>query len=316
MKNLFYYGLVVVLTLSVFLSELNAQRGPINHLILVEGGNFDECGQPIRHDDVITVTLRKSIKLNPTLDEVELALTCPNFRVRLKSKNENKVIGLSAPVQGWTLSNVEAPCNSPTPTYLIFEASVDITIDMAPICSVEPINSSRPDPYSQQIVYELVEADPNESGSYDLYHIENFECAMYFFTYACFEHEPNLGTSAEMCTTCEGYEGGGNSNLIGNSNPGSPNNTLGVWQNNTKQNVYPNPFKNVLNWTFSLMKEGEVSIAIYSLDQRQLLERRFNAPAGASTLEVSTTELPAGVYLARIWDGIQFHSIKLIKTTD
>ncbi|MEO0877717.1 MAG: T9SS type A sorting domain-containing protein, partial [Bacteroidota bacterium] len=121
---------------------------------------------------------------------------------------------------------------------------------------------------------------------------------------------------AEMCTTCEGYEGGGNSNLIGNSNPGSPNNTLGVWQNNTKQNVYPNPFKNVLNWTFSVMKEGEVSIAIYSLDQRQLLERRFNAPAGASTLEVSTTELPAGVYLARIWDGIQFHSIKLIKTTD
>lgn len=81
-------------------------------------------------------------------------------------------------------------------------------------------------------------------------------------------------------------------------------------------NVYPNPFNNHLNFSFSLNRPGDISIALYNLNGT-MVSRIFegkNYPAGSHSIDWQTTEIPASLYVLILKvDGQVVSSRKVVK---
>ncbi len=81
-------------------------------------------------------------------------------------------------------------------------------------------------------------------------------------------------------------------------------------------NVYPNPFDNYLNFSFTLNKPGDVSIALYNLNGTMVsrIFERKNYPSGLHSIDLQTSEIPASLYVLILKvDGQVLSSTKVVK---
>jgi len=80
--------------------------------------------------------------------------------------------------------------------------------------------------------------------------------------------------------------------------------------------AYPNPFNNVTQLSFSLIKSGVVDLAIYDLAGRRIagvLDGQMSA--GVHTVAFDATDLASGMYIARLstTEGTSKHKLTLVK---
>lgn len=76
--------------------------------------------------------------------------------------------------------------------------------------------------------------------------------------------------------------------------------------------VYPNPFTSTLNIKVRSINEKLV-FSIVDLQGRIVLERRIDATSGKQEFEIPTSELPKGIYIAKLMSNNSVFSIKIIK---
>lgn len=252
----------------------------------------------------------------------------------------------NGPWINWTLyTPAESLDCQATGNYAIYRADVSIKVDLTTICSIGG-GHLPPDPLYQDVRYEIIEAEPNEFGEYELYPEHNLACAINLFSLECFDHhhgEEDVpggpdgpgGTGgggrssghdeleeihflSTLTTTCEGYgiegESTGEGSLISNPNGHTDRIHRNDKSVSNHNEFYPNPFKNAFSWNCHTDIPTEVSINVYSLDQRLLIDRTYQHPGGKATFEVPASGLVPGIYLVRTWDGKHYQTTKLLKT--
>jgi hypothetical protein len=74
-------------------------------------------------------------------------------------------------------------------------------------------------------------------------------------------------------------------------------------------NIYPNPAQDMLNIDFGT-EQVNAMIHLYSIDGKLLRSIKANS---SSTLQLSTTDLTAGVYFVRIQNGTESSNHKFVK---
>jgi agmatine/peptidylarginine deiminase len=78
--------------------------------------------------------------------------------------------------------------------------------------------------------------------------------------------------------------------------------------------VYPNPFKDELNFSFEIMHAGEVNFEMYDRTGKLVYKKLENLPAGNQSLRLNTSglDLSPGLYIYRIRTGTQMTTGKVI----
>ena len=78
--------------------------------------------------------------------------------------------------------------------------------------------------------------------------------------------------------------------------------------------VYPNPTTSECNVIFDLSKNGDVSIGIYNLSGRRVMNEEFkNKVSGGQNIQLNVDELPRGTYIIQMTSGSQKLTKKLLK---
>ncbi len=81
-------------------------------------------------------------------------------------------------------------------------------------------------------------------------------------------------------------------------------------------NVYPNPFRNILNVNLNIKNSEEVNIILYDISGHAIFETgKLTYPAGQHTIymDKSIVGLPTGVYIIKVMSQTNAESFKIIK---
>jgi hypothetical protein len=62
-------------------------------------------------------------------------------------------------------------------------------------------------------------------------------------------------------------------------------------------NAYPNPTQGKLNVSLNSDEEGQVSVALFDLTGRKIIEQNWFAYVGSNAIELSLDALPTGSYV-------------------
>ena len=200
--TLLSFQVVFFLVHFTFIAQAQSSSG-CTHLIITDESlqsGLGSCDSPFMDGDVLELIIRKAIDL-----DIPSMPTCPQMRILAREVTTQSVIGVSDPITNWTSDNSESRC--PCEADVFLKSKVNIELDFSIACEEHPINGEPTIEEGEiQVVYEIVEATPNEFGQYPLYHLNNQGCYDYFFSEGCFSHdEGNYNTTSSWCFTCEPY---------------------------------------------------------------------------------------------------------------
>ncbi|MGL4631201.1 MAG: glycoside hydrolase family 9 protein [Leadbetterella sp.] len=83
-------------------------------------------------------------------------------------------------------------------------------------------------------------------------------------------------------------------------------------RHNEKLQVFPNPTTGKLDLIIPFEKSSNVNLEVISVDGRSMLQSNFKLKTSNGKHTVLLKSLPAGIYMLRVSDGIDFHSERVI----
>jgi len=92
------------------------------------------------------------------------------------------------------------------------------------------------------------------------------------------------------------------------------NNLDSIFLKNLALNAFPNPFKNVLNVQFNILKADQVEVQIYDINGLQVYRNYAgNLQEGFYSLPVSGLRITSGVYILKLMCGNHVATLKVIR---
>lgn len=77
--------------------------------------------------------------------------------------------------------------------------------------------------------------------------------------------------------------------------------------------VNPNPFNDVLKVSVNFTKESTISLELYNTNGRRVYSNEQSVSAGPQQISIPSANLPQGVYLLKVNNGIKAENFKLVK---
>lgn len=76
--------------------------------------------------------------------------------------------------------------------------------------------------------------------------------------------------------------------------------------------LYPNPAQNKINIAYQAINSSSVSVDIYDLSGKLIMNQQFNSQAGQTNLELDLYKIQNGSYIVRLTDGQKQYQTKLV----
>lgn len=89
--------------------------------------------------------------------------------------------------------------------------------------------------------------------------------------------------------------------------------SLGVKESNiTDVSIWPNPVKDILNYSFKPSNQGDVNISLIDVQGRTLINQQLNGSQSIISGQIQTENLPNGVYILNITQGNVTYNKKVV----
>jgi hypothetical protein len=78
-------------------------------------------------------------------------------------------------------------------------------------------------------------------------------------------------------------------------------------------NIYPNPAQTKFNLELEGLSAGELIINLYNLNGELIKQHNTQTPGGSNMITMSLLDLPAGMYIVRVYNGEVVRTQKIVK---
>lgn len=305
---------LLLLCFFVSIDFVHGQRSPGHHLILTDDGVHNDCSSPLVHGDSVKVKITKTDYISPTG-------ACPEMRVLIREQVTGEIIGISSPSDNWTWSLINEGflCDYDGDKFDYLKTTIYIHLDLNTLCEYLT-QGEQSVTYNIRVDYELVEANVNGNGEYELYNVNNSECFDYYFPPNCFHshsEEAAVVSNIGYCIDCGLSEGEIGSFLQGinqesDSRLTTKQNSESMLSENSTR-IYPNPFENAFSLDYQSKDFSDLSVTLYTVEGKQVFQKVYRAANTTGTITVPTNTLAPGIYVCKFWDGETYQTFKLSK---
>jgi hypothetical protein len=108
-----------------------------------------------------------------------------------------------------------------------------------------------------------------------------------------------------------GGDGAAFTTLVLNESSASSSNEQNLLRNDMR--VFPNPVRNNANIQLDLLAAGQYQIQLFNLSGAVVWSNNIDLGSGQQQINIPMSQQSAGIYLARITNGQQSASVKVLK---